>query len=325
MVIDPALCEGQSISPNMPGDDIAFAGSQVTVEDVVFEFWLTCANSTENYAAGTQPIERLGLYAFWIYPKPEDTSISDYYGFEPRIHQVMLDRKVSDGVTTSSGASGVISVAQPGETIPEGLFVLPDLSDPARFVTRLVTSQGTWSAAISFRLEAGPNGVRPVEVSVEALPFRASGAPDWSSYFAKVNLKGPGACDPEAIPAINPGSGTFIWPINAASGDQEYPGMLIYSQESKEPVLASDWGTVIFAGESSADGSQVVILDHGNGYQTMYGNLARVNVGCGESVAQGQTIGWLGDATGGSQPYLSFAIFYQGSPFPPLQKLSGWP
>ena len=46
MVINPALCEDPSISPYMPGDDIAFDGGQVTVEDVTFEFWLTCANST---------------------------------------------------------------------------------------------------------------------------------------------------------------------------------------------------------------------------------------------------------------------------------------
>jgi hypothetical protein len=325
MVIDPELCEGSSIRPYMPGDDIAFDGGQVTVEDVVFEFWLTCANSTENYAAGTQPVERLGLYAFWIYPEPDAASISEFYGFEPRIHRIMINGKVSDGTTTSSGASGVISIAQPGETIPEGLFVLPNLADPARFVTRLVTSQGTWSAAISFSLEAGPNGVRPVDISVEALPFRTSGEPEWSTYFKKINLKGPGACDPESIPTINTGSGTFTWPINADSGDQEYPGMLIYSQEAKEPVLASDWGTVIFAGESSNDGSQAVMIDHGDGYQTLYDNLVQVNVGCGESVTQGQTVGWLGDSAGGTQPYLSFAIFYRGAAFPPLQKLSGRP
>ena len=52
---------------------------------------------------------------------------------------------------------------------------------------------------------------------------------------------------------------------------------------------------------------------------------AGVNVGCGESVAQGQAIGWLGDTAGSAQPYLSFAIFNQGIPFPPLQKLSGRP
>ena len=325
MVIDPALCAGTSIRPYMPGDDIAFDGGQVTVEGVSFEFWLTCANSTENYAAGTQPIERLALFATWVYPEPEANWISDYYGFEPRIQQIINRSPVSDGVTTSSTASGVISIAQPGEVLPEGLFVLPDMTAPARFVTRLVTSQGTWSAAVSFRLEAGPDGVRPVDVRVEALPFRPSGEPEWSIYFNKTNLNGPGACDPESISTINTGSGQFTWPIKATSGDQEYPGMLIYSQESEEPVLASDWGTIIFSGENSNDGSLVVVLDHGNGYQTLYGNLERVNVGCGESVAQGQAIGWLGDTAGSAQPYLSFAIFNQGIPFPPLQKLSGRP
>ena len=137
---------------------------------------------------------------------------------------------------------------------------------------------------------------------------------------------GPGACRPKSISTINTGSGQFTWPIKATSGDQEYPGMSIYSQESEEPVLAaSDWGTVIFSGENSNDGSLVVVLNHGNGYKTLYGNLERVNVGCGKSIAQGQAIGWLGDTASSAQPYLSFAIFNQGIPFPPLQKLSGRP
>ncbi len=325
MVIDPALCTGPSIRPNMPGDDIAFDGGQVTVEGVSFEFWLTCANSTENYATGTQPIERLALFATWIYPEPDASWISDYYGFEPRIQQVINRSPVSDGITTSSTASGVISITQPREVLSQGLFVLPNMTAPARFVTRLVSSQGTWSAAITFRLEAGPDGIRPVDVSVEALPFRPPGEPDWSINFKKINLEGSGACDPESVPTINTGSGIFTWPVNAESGDQEYPGILIFSRESQEPVLASDWGTVIFADETLDDGSLAVVLDHGNGYQTLYGNLKRVNVGCGESVTQGQTLGWLDDSSGGKQPYLSFAIFNQGVPIPPQQKLSGRP
>jgi len=54
------------------------------------------------------------------------------------------------------------------------------------------------------------------------------------------------------------------------------------------------------------------MIDHGNGYQTLYAHLSQVNVHCGQSVFQGQLIG-LGGSTGHSTgPHLHFEVRYKG-------------
>ena len=76
-------------------------------------------------------------------------------------------------------------------------------------------------------------------------------------------------------------------------GDQgEYPAYdghdgWDYGMLTPEPVLAAADGTVVFAGNSD-DGcgvAQVVIIDHGNGYRTLYWHLARPEIEPGRSAA----------------------------------------
>ena len=130
MVIDPALCAAIDPGRTCPEMISPSTGARSPL-GVSFGLADLRQLDRELCTAGTQPIERLALFATWIYPKPDANWISDYYGFEPRIQQIVNRSPVSDGVTTSSTASGVISIAQPGEVLPEGLFVLPDMTAPA--------------------------------------------------------------------------------------------------------------------------------------------------------------------------------------------------
>ena len=59
-------------------------------------------------------------------------------------------------------------------------------------------------------------------------------------------------------------------------------------------MYASDSGVVLFAGWSNSYFGNLIIIDHGNGWQTAYGNLDEINVGCGESILQGSRIGTIG-------------------------------
>jgi murein DD-endopeptidase MepM/ murein hydrolase activator NlpD/predicted anti-sigma-YlaC factor YlaD len=325
MAIDPTLCEGQSLSASLPESEIAIDGGRVTVDGIVFEFWLTCSNSTDQYAMGTHPIERLGLHAYWIYPQPYgEDYISDSYGFAPRLSPVMVRSPISDGITTSSGAAGILSVAEEGGEVPEGIFVLPDLSEPARFNTKLETSQGTWSAAISFRLEAGAEGYRPVDVKVEALPFikaesgKDTGLPD---YPPAAMLGGAGVCFAEVIPPVSPGTGVFGWPFTPVGYDDVFHGLEIYSKEPSIAVMAVDDGVVTFAGQKQ-DGKWAVLIDHGNGYHTYYSLLGWVDVTCGEIVVKGQPLGRTWNSMEGeARSSIFFAVYDQGKPLDPLSIL----
>ncbi|HNM99782.1 MAG TPA: M23 family metallopeptidase [Turneriella sp.] len=79
------------------------------------------------------------------------------------------------------------------------------------------------------------------------------------------------------------------------------------------PVVASAEGTVVFAGSKKGYG-KTIIVEHRNGYRTLYGHLSKYSVKAGTKVKQGQKIalsGMTGRATG---PHLHFEVRRQGQP-----------
>jgi len=79
-----------------------------------------------------------------------------------------------------------------------------------------------------------------------------------------------------------------------------------------EPIFASDSGVVVFAGWASGGYGNVVVVDHGTGYQTLYAHLSGVTSGCGQSVVQGQTIGLGGNTGNSTGAHLHFEVRFQG-------------
>lgn len=88
-------------------------------------------------------------------------------------------------------------------------------------------------------------------------------------------------------------------------------------------VLAAAPGTVVFAGNSN-DGCGVpargVIIDHGNGYRTLYWHLDSMTVSAGESVQAGARIGVAGATGCAFGPHLHFQVQYLGRDVDPY----GW-
>lgn len=106
------------------------------------------------------------------------------------------------------------------------------------------------------------------------------------------------------------GSSNFIWP--SSGGITQYPiwyHMAIdIANPASPPILASDTGTVVFAGCLNWGYGCHVIIDHGNGYQTLYGHLSYVGVGAGQVVSQGATIGTMGSTGRSTGTHLHFEI-----------------
>jgi murein DD-endopeptidase MepM/ murein hydrolase activator NlpD len=87
------------------------------------------------------------------------------------------------------------------------------------------------------------------------------------------------------------------------------------------PLFAADRGVVVYAGWNTLGFGNLVVIDHGNGWQTVYGHLSRVDVGCGETVQRGGDIG-LGGSTGGSTgPHLHFEMIFNGLRVDPIKYL----
>ncbi len=127
-------------------------------------------------------------------------------------------------------------------------------------------------------------------------------------------MYGAGAC-PGGYEGLY-GSGAFIWPaINRGiSGNDYWSGHLAIDIGSApgEAIFAADSGVVVFSGWAVGGYGNVVAIDHGNGYSTLYAHLSGVNVSCGRSVTQGQTIGFGGSTGNSTGPHLHFEVRYQG-------------
>lgn len=106
------------------------------------------------------------------------------------------------------------------------------------------------------------------------------------------------------------GSSNFIWP--SSGGITQYPiwyhMALDIANPASPPVLASDTGTVVFAGCLNWGYGCHVIIDHGNGYQTLYGHFSYVAVSAGQVVSQGTTIGTMGSTGRSTGTHLHFEI-----------------
>lgn len=86
------------------------------------------------------------------------------------------------------------------------------------------------------------------------------------------------------------------------------------------PIKAVHEGKVVYANEFKGYG-QLVIISHGGGYHTLYGNLSKILVKNGSEVKNHQTIGEAGESTAIGSSGLYFEVRYKGKPLDPQQWL----
>ncbi|MGB4595760.1 MAG: peptidoglycan DD-metalloendopeptidase family protein [Anaerolineaceae bacterium] len=90
---------------------------------------------------------------------------------------------------------------------------------------------------------------------------------------------------------------------------------LDYAGRSGFRLFAADSGVIIYAGWSSRGYGNTVVIDHGNGYLTLYGHLLDDGFvkNCGDPVDAGELIGYMGSTGLSSGPHLHFEVKYNGS------------
>ena len=90
----------------------------------------------------------------------------------------------------------------------------------------------------------------------------------------------------------------------------------LFATERNAPVHAVSQGRVVYADWLAGLGL-LIIVDHGNGYMSLYGHNARLYESVGQHVAAGQTIAQAGDSGGSARPELYFEIRKEGRPLDP--------
>ncbi|MFZ2096569.1 MAG: peptidoglycan DD-metalloendopeptidase family protein [Anaerolineales bacterium] len=128
------------------------------------------------------------------------------------------------------------------------------------------------------------------------------------------SVLGPGACEGNYEGAY--GSGAFAYPTasHVLSGNDYWSGHLGIDLAGNlgDGVFASDAGVIVFAGWANGGYGNMVMIDHGNGYQTLYAHLSAVSATCGQSVYTGTYIGAVGSTGNSTGPHLHFEVRYMG-------------
>lgn len=88
------------------------------------------------------------------------------------------------------------------------------------------------------------------------------------------------------------------------------------------PILAASGGTVSLAGSNGGYGNCVVI-DHGNGLQTLYGHMSSIGTSAGATVTPGQVIGYVGSTGNSTGPHLHYEMRQNGTKIDPYPYIEG--
>ncbi len=122
---------------------------------------------------------------------------------------------------------------------------------------------------------------------------------------------------------LPPPTGGFIWPLSAPITSpfgwrwgRIHEGIDL-GAPSGAPIAAAAAGTVIVAGWMGGYGN-LVVIDHGGGISTAYAHQSSMAVAVGQSVAQGQIIGYVGNTGYSFGPHLHFEVRVNGAAIDPL-------
>lgn len=113
------------------------------------------------------------------------------------------------------------------------------------------------------------------------------------------------------------GSGQMGWPVNGGwisdtfISDRNHKGLDIAAPEGTE-IYASEEGEVVSAGWNSGGYGNVVMIEHPDGYATVYAHMVMVYALEGQYVTKGQLIGFVGSTGNSTGPHCHFEVRYQG-------------
>ncbi len=129
-----------------------------------------------------------------------------------------------------------------------------------------------------------------------------------------------------SIPAIQPVSNKQLSRIASGFGmriDPVYgtPKMhkgLDFTAPQGTPIYATGDGRVIEANRADGGFGNHVIINHGYGYETLYGHMVRIKVRPGQTVKRGEIIGWVGTTGKSTGPHCHYEVHINGNEVNPV-------
>ncbi|HET7010468.1 MAG TPA: M23 family metallopeptidase [Anaerolineales bacterium] len=192
---------------------------------------------------------------------------------------------------------GVLHTVEEGDTI-EGLAALYDVAPGAilEFPGNGFTTHGdaTLLPGRELIIPGGTKAIAWVEPGPRVLAGQGRRSPGFYSG-----------------PLVYIGTGTFQWPVSPIRITQSYwSGHQAIDLDTyfRQPVFASDSGTVIYSKWDSTGYGNLIIVDHGNGLWSYYAHNEANLVTAGDGVVQGQQIAESGSTGNSTGDHLDFRI-----------------
>jgi murein DD-endopeptidase MepM/ murein hydrolase activator NlpD len=128
------------------------------------------------------------------------------------------------------------------------------------------------------------------------------------------------------LPAIQPVSNKELTRIASGFGyridpvykTEKFHKGLDFTAPQGTPIYATANGTVKLAEFSATGYGNHVVLDHGYGYETLYGHMVRLKVSNGQAVKRGEVIGWVGSTGKSTGPHCHYEVHKNGEAIDPV-------
>jgi murein DD-endopeptidase MepM/ murein hydrolase activator NlpD len=251
---------------------------------------------------------RDSLVSYTVVPGDTISSIAKKFGISTDTIRWQNDLKSVDDIKPGQQleippVTGIVHKVKRGETIYSiSKKYGVDAQAIVNWPFNTFSNDETFSLAVG-QLVVVPDGVKPEEKPWEQPVYIAKKTPDAGAVSA---------------------AGQFIWPTNGVLTQYfrwYHPAIDIANREAPA-ILAADGGRILIAGWPDATGyGNRVLIDHGNGYQTLYAHLSKIYVSVGQSVNRGEVIGQMGSTGRSTGIHLHFEIHKNGVAQDPLSFL----
>ncbi len=129
-----------------------------------------------------------------------------------------------------------------------------------------------------------------------------------------------------AIPAIQPVSNADLRRIASGFGSRidpvykisKFHAGLDFTAPQGTPIYATADGRIKEANYNEGGFGNHVVINHGYGYETLYGHMVRVKARVGKQVKRGEVIGWVGNTGKSTGPHCHYEVHKNGTPVDPV-------
>lgn len=127
-------------------------------------------------------------------------------------------------------------------------------------------------------------------------------------------------------PAIQPVSNSDLKRVASGFGSRidpvyktiKFHAGLDFSAPQGTPIYATANGQIRTAGNLGNGYGNHVVINHGYGYETLYGHMFKVKVKPGQRVKRGEVIGWVGSTGKSTGPHCHYEVHKNGRPIDPV-------